>query len=549
MSLTKVSYSMINGSSVNVRDFGAVGDGVADDRAAIQAAIDYVMAQGFGGEIWFPQGKYRVTDTIEMIGDYTAFNQPRGIRLVGAMGTTNMAPSTASPKDVSSNVYIFGDGIATNKPVFYCWGGHNNTFEHLCIFGARATESATQAFACVWVDFNHENYRFYDCKFGLAPIGIRVCSSYNYTTTAWTPGVSAYDGTTFAPSTLVGGFASDNGAYENCTFENSLACISVESAQALDLASSKCLFIPKGTGKSIYITACQGFSIYDATILGETFIYVLSKASTGNIISYNHHIENGGVRNYAFNQDSFTPIGQGCGILGGGGGDVILKGSAATPESTFYIKNASLSALQFNAGAMSAIVENSSIINLDKTTGVSGKLLKLVNVYVTTLTGTAWTAFDSLVIESTTLPGFTALASVPLLSGSGQSFAPDFVVGVPPTAPAVASQIPGASFTFIGNDALTLGVGGHFSSAGTFIADHTSGVKVDFINTGIVVAKFSGATIGSAPALVTVLSNLSTDGMFVTQRTSDGLVPVGSMYYNTTTGKFRRNDATGWADF
>ena len=41
----------------NVRDFGAKGDGVTDDRAAIQAAID---AAGSGSAIVFPPGVYRL---------------------------------------------------------------------------------------------------------------------------------------------------------------------------------------------------------------------------------------------------------------------------------------------------------------------------------------------------------------------------------------------------------------------------------------------------------------------------------------------------------
>jgi len=40
MSLTKVSYSLINGAPANVLDFGAVGDGVANDAPAFQAAIN-----------------------------------------------------------------------------------------------------------------------------------------------------------------------------------------------------------------------------------------------------------------------------------------------------------------------------------------------------------------------------------------------------------------------------------------------------------------------------------------------------------------------------
>ena len=52
-----------NANIVNARDFGAVGDGVADDTAAIQKAIDAALASG-GGELFIPAGKYRITSTL-----------------------------------------------------------------------------------------------------------------------------------------------------------------------------------------------------------------------------------------------------------------------------------------------------------------------------------------------------------------------------------------------------------------------------------------------------------------------------------------------------
>jgi hypothetical protein len=47
---------------VSVKDFGAVGDGVIDDTAAIQAAIDYAVTAC--SDIFFPSGTYRITDTL-----------------------------------------------------------------------------------------------------------------------------------------------------------------------------------------------------------------------------------------------------------------------------------------------------------------------------------------------------------------------------------------------------------------------------------------------------------------------------------------------------
>lgn len=58
---------------VSVRDFGAVGDGVADDTAAIQAAIDSLVP--LGGVVRMPEGRYKTTSPIllktgvSLIGD------------------------------------------------------------------------------------------------------------------------------------------------------------------------------------------------------------------------------------------------------------------------------------------------------------------------------------------------------------------------------------------------------------------------------------------------------------------------------------------------
>lgn len=64
MSLTKASFSMIDSAPVSVLDFGAVGDGVADDTAAIQAAINSLSPNG--GYVWFPVGNYKVTAQINI---------------------------------------------------------------------------------------------------------------------------------------------------------------------------------------------------------------------------------------------------------------------------------------------------------------------------------------------------------------------------------------------------------------------------------------------------------------------------------------------------
>lgn len=69
--------------TVSVKDFGAVGDGVADDTAAIQAAIDSIAATG--GSVYFPvPAIYLITSQINVTSNHA-------ISLISEMGPDNNA--------------------------------------------------------------------------------------------------------------------------------------------------------------------------------------------------------------------------------------------------------------------------------------------------------------------------------------------------------------------------------------------------------------------------------------------------------------------------
>lgn len=95
MSLTKVTYSLIQNAPINVKDYGAKGDGTTDDWAAIQAAIDstldpsaappYVNMLGTGGVIYFPAGRYRISQSITIPNSTTLVGDGRQASLIAPL--------------------------------------------------------------------------------------------------------------------------------------------------------------------------------------------------------------------------------------------------------------------------------------------------------------------------------------------------------------------------------------------------------------------------------------------------------------------------------
>lgn len=133
MSLTKATYSMIEGAPINVLDYGAVGNGIVDDTAAIQAAIDYAHGLSNGGTIWF-NGTFAVSDTLT-IG--------KNVHLVG----------TASIKQTANNKPI----IKVNKDTYNSrWSINGLTLE----YATQQTASDTDARALVLCEANKFSYLF-----------------------------------------------------------------------------------------------------------------------------------------------------------------------------------------------------------------------------------------------------------------------------------------------------------------------------------------------------------------------------------------------------
>jgi hypothetical protein len=161
MSLTKVTYSMIEGAVVNVLDFGAVGDGITDDRAAIQAAIDYAesLTTNSGGvTIYFPKtaSHYRITSkhpvencgllitkqNLSLQGEWTSGNHlDSQIRMVFSSGSPALAGLYVKGSFVSGLSF---DGItiqtsyATNAAYF-------ETSPYLSMKSCRFCSSTTTA--------------------------------------------------------------------------------------------------------------------------------------------------------------------------------------------------------------------------------------------------------------------------------------------------------------------------------------------------------------------------------------------------------------------
>jgi hypothetical protein len=94
---------------INVKDYGAVGNGTTDDTLAIQNAID---ASAFGNTIYFPTGTYIVSNTIKLL---------KGRRYIGCnreSSTIKQANSTNLDAVIASETWLSPTATASDNPIY-----------------------------------------------------------------------------------------------------------------------------------------------------------------------------------------------------------------------------------------------------------------------------------------------------------------------------------------------------------------------------------------------------------------------------------------------
>ena len=121
-SLNDLWTAVNSGRVVNVKDYGARGDGVTDDTAAIQSAIAAVQNQTTGGQVFFPSSTYNVSapllvtaDNVMLLGESWATRlQAVGSSWVSGSYLVQMVPAPSGLRSGVrvSNLYLDGGNIA-----------------------------------------------------------------------------------------------------------------------------------------------------------------------------------------------------------------------------------------------------------------------------------------------------------------------------------------------------------------------------------------------------------------------------------------------------
>lgn len=395
---------------VNVQDhpYHAVGDGVADDTAAIQAAYN---ALPNGGTLYMPAGTYKITDTLrfgqwsvrannEVLGwantkqFWTWIGGGDGKTAVGGNFTgarivwagANQPGTTMVTKTEPNGTY---DLLADAKPAVQIVANTGVTMYNVVIDANNPT-TKNKAYAALELDGNFKKVIGIGCTFTRGnQFGVRNTIRFNPAT--WNVyygyGNSPYFKAHGYNETVVGGFESDSQEWINCEFTFNNHGFSCESQQALAINFRQCAFRSNTTsqvannGGRLNFTSCwsSGVPTYE-------FLHV---TSTCWLLFHEWHSE-------------AVPVT--AGFYGSGA-------TGATPRIT--LDHSEFKSLIFPSGCASLMSTNSAIgpiyrsadagANGDFAVTITGGSLPLIDLVATTRPDKVHVAVTNALVTSATL--------------------------------------------------------------------------------------------------------------------------------------------------
>jgi hypothetical protein len=269
MSLTKVTYSMIDGAAINVLDYGADASGAADSTNAIQAAFDAAASANPEGQVAaviFPSGLYKVSAAITIAAQNL---------YIGAEGIARIEPTVLTGASTYAIFNLTGSAsrVTIKDLTFYMFGSSCKGIAATQIWRQATVENCQFVGGDTGLDFavsgsdkwgtTINKCRFQDCDYGVRWImngqtgTIKDCLFFNcktyalVATTGWQLNV---EGSVFESNGSIRGKAvylsSINGAHFDCCQGELLFYDAAATGVAADYAY---LFV----NSNVKATACR----------------------------------------------------------------------------------------------------------------------------------------------------------------------------------------------------------------------------------------------------------------------------------------------------
>lgn len=224
-------------SIINVKEYGAVGDGIMDDTAALQAAID--AANQRGRAVYVPAGTYKIFEPLTLNG-CSLYGAPGNIYAVGGTVikpatkdfTAIRQGSTATADTMFNICDVIVSGASVGFEIVYAL---NSKFERLyavdCGTGFKIGDPA--AVGCMFCEFNNLYTR--NCDYGVVLDSMEFCNDNRFNNGFIDANIKAFQ------MKVSGGYGAVGNVFNNVEFR-SASGRGIEMYAAVNTVFNSCYF-------------------------------------------------------------------------------------------------------------------------------------------------------------------------------------------------------------------------------------------------------------------------------------------------------------------